>query len=93
MQHNTTLDDYRVKLTGKITNANSDRDILRFINTAMKSLQEKKVNGHIVVRFIDKLSHDFQQAIRKAGEPKMVNNCRNAITSLQKIRNDLTSRV
>jgi hypothetical protein len=50
-----TIDEYRCKLINKILFARSQDEVKRFINVAMKSLQEHKVNGHIIARFIDKV--------------------------------------
>jgi hypothetical protein len=50
-----TIDEYRCKLINKILFARSQDEVIRFIEVAMKSLQEHKVNGHIIVRFIDKM--------------------------------------
>jgi len=49
-----TLDDYRCKLINKILFASSQQDVKRFVNAAMKSLQEHKVNAHIIARFAQK---------------------------------------
>jgi hypothetical protein len=65
----TTIDDYRCKLINKILFASSQDEVRRFIAAAMKSLQQHKVNGHIVARFIEKmLQHldEFHHADRDA---------------------------
>ena len=49
-----TLDEYRRKLIDKILFAASPEDASRFSNTAIRSLNEHKVHGYIIVRFIDK---------------------------------------
>ena len=49
-----TLDDYRCKLINKILFASSQQEVKRFVNAAMKSLQEHNVNGHVIARFVEK---------------------------------------
>jgi len=49
-----TLDEYRRKLIDKILLAASPEDALRFSETAIRSLNEHKVHGYIITRFIDK---------------------------------------
>jgi hypothetical protein len=56
-----TIDDYRCKLINKILFSSSPDEARRFINVAMKSLEEHKVNGYIIVRFIDKMILDLEQ--------------------------------
>ena len=54
-----SLDQYRTKLINKILSANSQDEVKRFINAAVKALEEKKLNGHIIARFVDKIISDF----------------------------------
>lgn len=56
-----SLDEYRVKLLGKILQASSQDDVKRYIDTALNALDKHKVNGHIVSRFIDKIISDLEQ--------------------------------
>jgi hypothetical protein len=56
-----TLEDYRSTLVGKILLADSQEEVRLFIDAAMKGLKERKVNGHIVARFLDKITHDLAQ--------------------------------
>lgn len=50
-----TLNEYTAKLINKILFATSQEEVERFINAAMKALEQNKVNGHIIVRFLDKV--------------------------------------
>jgi hypothetical protein len=54
-----SLDQYRTKLINKILLANSQEEVKRFIDTAIKALEQKKVNGHIIERFVDKMISDL----------------------------------
>lgn len=56
-----TIDDYRCKLINKVLFAGSQEEVRRFIDVAMRSLEEHKVNGHIVSRFVDKVISDLEQ--------------------------------
>ena len=49
-----SLDEYRCKLITKIVFAESQEEVKRFCNAAMKGLEDYQVNPHIVVRFVDK---------------------------------------
>ena len=54
-----SLDDFRTKLINKILFATSQEEVKSFIDTAIKYLEQQKVNGHIVVRFVDKISSEL----------------------------------
>ncbi len=54
-----SLDDYSTKLINKILFATSQEEVKRVIDNAVKALEQYKVNGHIVVRFIDKISSEL----------------------------------
>jgi len=51
-----TLDEFAVKLLGKIINASDARAVERYIAVAVKALDDKKVNGYIIQRFIDRVT-------------------------------------
>ncbi len=50
-----SLEEYRIKLINKILFCASQEEVKRYIDTAIKALQQKKVNGHIISRFVDKI--------------------------------------
>ena len=54
-----SLEEYKTKLTGKILFAASQEEVKRFIDVAMKALEQNKVNGYIIVRFIDKIIEEL----------------------------------
>jgi hypothetical protein len=56
----TTIDDYRCKLINKILFAGSEEEVRRFVDEAMKGLEQHKVNGHIVARFVDKMISELE---------------------------------
>lgn len=54
------IDEFRLKLVSKIRQADSERSIARYIETAVKTMARKKVNGHLIVRFLDRSIVDLQ---------------------------------
>jgi len=50
-----TLNEYTAKLINKILFATSQEEVEQFINADMKALEQNKVNGHIIARFLDKI--------------------------------------
>jgi len=55
-----SLTAYRTKLIAKIMFASSQDEVKRFIDTAMKSLEQYKLNGHIICRFTDKMLDELE---------------------------------
>ena len=56
-----SLDDFRCKLINKILFADSQQEVKRFCDGAMKGLEYHNVNGHIVVRFVEKIISELEQ--------------------------------
>lgn len=56
-----SLDEYRCKLINKILFAGSQGEVKRFCDAAMNGLEHHKVNGHIVVRFVDKVISELEK--------------------------------
>lgn len=55
-----TLDDYRCKLINKILFASSLENVKRYIDTAMRSLNDHKVHGHVITRFVEKTCKNLE---------------------------------
>ena len=55
-----TITEYRCKLINKILFANSQEEVCRYIEAAMRGLRENRVNGHLVSRFVEKAAQDLQ---------------------------------
>ncbi|MDF2191295.1 hypothetical protein [Paraflavitalea sp. CAU 1676] len=51
---NATMEDYCYKLINKVLFANSQDEVKRYIDAAIKSMQTHNINGHIIARFVDK---------------------------------------
>ncbi|MEO8769652.1 MAG: hypothetical protein ABI402_06195 [Ferruginibacter sp.] len=55
-----SLTEYQGKLISKIMCATSQEEVKRYIETAMKSLELYKLNGHIIHRFVDKIIYELE---------------------------------
>lgn len=55
-----SLTDYRAKLINKILFSASKEEVKRYIDTAIKKLEQHGVGGHIVARFIDKTTDELE---------------------------------
>ena len=71
-----SLDDYRIKLINKILFAASQEEVKRYVDTAIKALQQRKVNGHIIARFVDKIISELDLFIPVKNTDQ---SCRNII--------------
>lgn len=60
-------DEYRTKLMNMILFAGSQEDVKRFIDASMIVLEINKVNGHLIMRFVDKIvsEPDLYSPIKK----------------------------
>lgn len=56
-----TLNEYTAKLINKILFASSQGEVERFVEAAMKALEQHKVNGHITARFLNKTTGILDQ--------------------------------
>ena len=55
-----SLTEYRIKLITKIMFASSQNEVKRYIDAAVKSLEQNKLNGHIITRFTDKMLDELE---------------------------------
>jgi hypothetical protein len=70
---NISIDDYRTKLLDKVARAGSEKNIRRYIEAAIKAMHAKKVNGHIVDRFLSKISDQLAQGLENPDAEKSRN--------------------
>lgn len=54
------LTEYRTKLITKIMFASSQNEVKRYIDIAMKSLEQNKQNNHIVILFTDNVLDELE---------------------------------
>ncbi len=57
----SSLDEYRCKLINKILFSNSQEEVKRFCDAAMKALEHHKLNGYIIPRFVEKIISELEQ--------------------------------
>ncbi len=55
-----TTNEFRLNLISKIRQAETVYAIERYITTATKTLARKKINGHLIDRFLDRSIADLQ---------------------------------
>ena len=63
-----SITEYREKLIAKIMLASSQDEVKRYIDTAMKSLEQHNLNGHIVSRFIEKILDESFSPMNKEAQ-------------------------
>jgi len=87
------LDEYRTKLINKILFASSQEELKRFIDTALKALEQNKVNGHIISRFIEKIINDLELFNPMKKESQQWSNIKFARILFNRIKNNLSETV
>lgn len=55
-----SLEEYRTKLINRILVAGSQEDVGRYIAAAMAALEKYKLHGHLVARFVEKISTQLE---------------------------------
>jgi hypothetical protein len=86
-----TLDDYRRKLMDKILFSSSSHDVRRYSDTAIRSLNEHRVHGYIIIRFIDKTIRDLEEFIPMCIDEKQQSNIRAAVDHFRQLRKKFES--
>ncbi len=84
-----TMEDYRCKLINKILFAASQSEVKRFIDGAMKGLKRHKVNGHIIVRFIDKVLRHLDELNTRDHEAQQFINIKMAKMQFNQIKDSI----
>jgi retron-type reverse transcriptase len=82
----TTIDDYRCKLINKILFATSQEEVKRFVAAAMKGLQQHKVNGYVVARFINKMLQHLEEFKHSDHNAQQCNNIEMARISFSELK-------
>ena len=68
------LDEYRCKLVSKILQSGSQEEVKRYFDAAIKGMKSHNVNGHIMVRFIDKVLFELESYSPMTQEPQQWSN-------------------
>lgn len=55
-----SLQEYRFKLINKILFSSSQDEVRRYIDTSMKRLEQNRIEGHIIMRFIEKALDELE---------------------------------
>jgi hypothetical protein len=84
-----TLDKFRAKLIIRILYARSSEEAERFIKVAIRAMQKKNVNGHIITRFVDRVMNQLSIHESSNTNPIQWNNIMAAIFSLQRMRESM----
>ena len=85
-----SLETFAIKLLDKIIHAPSESAIERYIAVALKALDNEKVNGYIIQRFIDRVTLELDY-YSPAGE-QQVANVRMARGRLQQLRKGIAGK-
>ena len=88
-----SLDEYRTKLINKILMAASQEEVKRFIDGAIKALEQNDLNGHIISRFIEKIISDLELFNPMNKEAQQWSNIKCAGVLLNRIKNNLRATV
>lgn len=88
-----SLDEYRCKLINKILFAGSQNEVKRFCDTAIKDLEQHKVNGHIVVRFVDKMIRELEQFNPMKKDAQQWSNIQMARIQFNRIKQQINATV
>lgn len=87
-----SLVEYRTKLVNKILFAASHQEVKRFIDTALKALEQNKVDGHIIW-FIEKIINDLELFNPMKKEAQQWSNIKFARILFNRIKNNLSETV
>jgi len=84
-----SLESFATKLSEKIINASSAAAIDRYVAVAVKTLGNNKVNGYIILRFIDRVSAYLNN--HAATDPQQAANIVLAAQRLQQFRQKISA--
>ena len=86
-----SLDDFRNKLIRHILDAATLAEVNTLVCNALKELERNAVNGHIVVRFADKLLSQLEHFTPKKNEPRQWSNINIARVLVNRIKEEIKS--
>lgn len=87
-----SLTEYRTKLITKIMFASSQDEVKRYIDAAVKSLEQNKVNGHFIVRFIDKMSDELEAFSPMNKDAQQWSNIKMSLICFNRIKRSLEKK-
>jgi len=88
-----SLEEYREELVSKILSAVSQDEANCFINTALKALEQNKINGHIISRFVEKMTRDLRLFDPMKKDAQQWSNIKIARILFIRIKNNLNETI
>ena len=88
-----SLEEYREELLNKILLAVSQDEVKIFIDTALKALEQNKINGHIISRFIEKMTRDLGSFDPMKKDAQQWSNIKIARILFIRMRNNLNETI
>lgn len=86
----SSLNEYRTKLLNTIFHATSRDEIQTHIETALSHLKQHTLNGHLILRFINKLVSELELFVLiNSKETGRENNAETAINILISIKKEM----
>lgn len=86
------VSELREKLLERISNTSNHENINRYIRSAVTTLIQHKMNGHLIVRFIEKCMMEIESSVRSAA-PGQAENLHIGYKILSDAKQKLMSRV
>lgn len=86
-----TLDEYRTKLINKILFASTQDEAGHLVTASLTALEQKKINGHIISRFIDKVLYELELFSPMDQEAQQWSNIKIAMIHFLRIKNGFQS--
>ena len=82
-----TITEYRCKLINLILCARCEKDVRRFMHASIKGLKERRLNGHLILRFLEKTAQDLNTFIPGNKEGQQWTNIQSARMQLVQLKN------
>jgi hypothetical protein len=84
-----TLNEYSRELVNKILLADSQVEVKRFIDTGLKEFDTPGINGHFIIKFLDRVIEDLSEFSPMNYEAQQWANIKMARIIFSKIRRSL----
>ena len=88
-----SLNEYRTKLINHILYSKSQDEVNRYINAAIKALEQNKVNGHIINRFVDKILSELDEFSPMNNDAQHWSNIKMAKILFNRIKSKMNTQV
>lgn len=86
-----TITEYRCKLINLILCARCEKDVRRFIHASIKGLTERGLNGHLILRFVEKTAQDLNTFIPGNKDGQQWGNIQAARRQFDQLKADMRS--